>query len=77
MTLSDTSPAMADAYYRRLAEMTPAERLGIVLSLWRAADQLQRSVLRRDSPDASEEEVRYRLAVTRYGERLARMACRR
>jgi len=76
MTPSDTSPAMADAYYRRLAEMTPAERIGIALSLWRAADQLQRSALRRDYPDASEAEIRYRLAVTRYGKEVAHMACK-
>jgi hypothetical protein len=49
--LSDTSPAAAEVYHRRLAEMTPAERLGIVLALWRAADQLQRSALHRDHPD--------------------------
>jgi len=29
--LSDTSPATGEVYYRRLAEMTPSERLSRVL----------------------------------------------
>jgi hypothetical protein len=27
MSISDTSPAMREAYYHRLAEMTPSERV--------------------------------------------------
>ena len=73
MTPSDTSPAMADAY-RRLAEMTPAERIGIALALWEAADRTQRAALRHRYPGASEDEITFRIAVTRYGEELARKA---
>jgi hypothetical protein len=72
--LSDTSPAMAEVYYRRLAEMTPSERIGIAIALWEAADRTQRAVLRRDYPDAAEEEITFLIAVTRFGEELARKA---
>ena len=34
MTPSDTSPAMADEYYRRLAELTPSQRTHVSLALW-------------------------------------------
>ena len=34
--LSDTSPAMWDVSYRRLAEMSPSERIGIAAALWKA-----------------------------------------
>jgi hypothetical protein len=77
MTPSDTSPAMADAYYRLLAEMTPSERINIALALWEAIDRTQRAVLRRDSPEATEDEILYRLAVTRYGDELADRAYRK
>jgi hypothetical protein len=77
MELSDTSPKARDVYYRRLAEMTPSERLAIGAALWTAGDSLQRSVIRRDYPDADSDEINFRLAALRYGEELARKAYRR
>lgn len=77
MELSDTSPKTRDIYYRRLAEMTPSERLGVGAALWAAGDSLQRSVIRRNYPHADSDEINFRLAVTRYGEELARKAYRR
>jgi hypothetical protein len=77
MELSDTSPKARDVYYRRLAEMTPSERLSVGAALWKAGDTLQRSVIHRDYPDADSDEINFRLAVTRYGEQLARKAYRR
>ena len=74
MTPSDTSPAAAEVYYRRLAEMTPAQRIDIGLALCAAADALQRSAMRRMYPDADESEITFRIAVTRFGEELARKA---
>jgi hypothetical protein len=74
MMPSDTSPAAAEAYYRRLAEMTPAERIDVALALCEAADTLQRSSMRRMYPDADEAEITFRIAVTRFGEELARKA---
>jgi hypothetical protein len=72
VTLSDTSPEARRVYYRRLAEMTPSERVRIGVALWEAGDALQRSALRHRYPDADDEEITYRIAVTRFGEELAR-----
>ena len=76
-TLSDTSPQAREVYYRRLAEMTPSERVAIGVSLWTAGDSLQRSAMRRQYPDADDNEINFRIAVTRYGEELARKAYKR
>lgn len=77
MAMDDTSPKMREAYYRRLAEMTPAERINIGVALWEAGNSLQRAALRRDYPDANEEEITFRIAVSRFGEQIARKAYRR
>lgn len=77
MELSDTSPKALATYYRRLAEMTPSERLNIGVALWNAGDKLQRAAILRDHPDADNAEINYRLTVSRYGEDLARKAYRR
>ena len=77
MPLSDTSPAASEAYYRRLAEMTPSERINIAVALWDAANALQRAALQRQYPDADEEEITFHIAVSRFGEALARKAYRR
>jgi hypothetical protein len=74
MTLSDTSPGAREVYFRRLAEMTPSERVGIGAALWAAGDSLQRAAMRRMCPDADDAEINFRIAVTRYGAELARKA---
>jgi hypothetical protein len=71
---SDTSAKASEVYYRRLAEMTPAERLRIGVALWEAADSLQRAGIRRLYPDADDAEITFRIAVSRFGEELARKA---
>jgi len=73
MTLSDTSPGAREVYFRRLAEMTPSERVRIGAALWAAGDSLQRAATRRTYPNADNEEINFRIAVTRYG---AELACR-
>ena len=70
--LTDTSPKAREVYLRRLAEMTPSERVSIGVALWDAGDALQRAALRREYPDAGEAEITYRVAVARFGEALAR-----
>lgn len=70
----DTSPKTRDAYFSRLREMTPTERLGVGASLWRAGDSLQRSATRRMHPRADDEEITFQIAVTRFGTELARKA---
>ncbi len=74
MIMTDTSPKASEVYFRRLAEMTPSERLNIGAALWAAGDALQRSATRNLYPDADDEEINFRLAVTRYGADLARKA---
>lgn len=73
----DTSPKARDAYFRRLAEMTPSERLAVGAALWRAGDSLQRSAMRRMHPLADDAEINFRIAVTRFGLELARKVYRR
>jgi len=77
MDLRDTSERAREVYVRRLAQMTPSERLDIGAALWAAGDSLQRAAARHLYPEASEEEITFRIAVTRFGEALARKAYRR
>jgi hypothetical protein len=70
----DSSAKAIEVYYRRLAEMTPSERIDIAAALWAAGDSLQRAVARRDHPDASDREITFQIAVKRFGEALARKA---
>ena len=77
MALSDTSDKARDAYYRRLGELTPSERVRWGVELWKAGDALQRAAIRREHPNADEAEITFQLAVTRFGVELARKAVRR
>lgn len=72
----DTSPAANAAYHQRLAAMTPSERLRIGVSLWQTAWSLQRAALLRSHPDATEAEIAFHIAVSRFGPDLARLAYR-
>jgi hypothetical protein len=72
MELRDTSAATLAVYRRRLAEMTPRERVNIGVALWQAGDSLQRAAVRRANPEAGEEELVFLLAIARFGEDLAR-----
>ena len=49
MMLSDTSPGEREVYFRRLAEMTPSERVAIGAALWAAEEAFApvRSALER------------------------------
>ena len=77
MLLSDTSPRAREVYLRRLAEMTPGERSRVGAALWAAGDSLQRAAMRRTHPDDDDAQITFRIAVTRFGEELARKAYRR
>lgn len=74
MASLDTSPQAREVYYQRLAQMTPSERIEIGVALWVAGDSLQRAGMRRLHPDASEAEITFQIAVTRFGADLARKA---
>ena len=77
MELSDTSPKAQEVYFRRLREMTPSERINLGIALWEAGDTLQRAAIRRENPNATEDEITFKLAVSRFGLDLARKAYRR
>ncbi|HTS29358.1 MAG TPA: hypothetical protein VMH81_25985 [Bryobacteraceae bacterium] len=77
MIPNDTSPKAWEVYWKRLTEMSPAERIDIAVALWSAADDLQRAGTRWTYPDASEEEITFRIAITRFGLELARKVYRR
>jgi hypothetical protein len=77
MALSDTSPAAREIYLRRLAEMTPGERVRLGVALWEAAHSLQWAAVRRGNPDADDDAIAFHIAVTRFGAELARAAWRR
>ena len=77
MNLNDTSPAIREVYFRRLAEMTPSERVRIGVALWESGDSLQRAAIRHTSPDANDAEINFRMATSRFGADLARKAYRR
>ena len=68
---------MRRVYDARLAEMSPGERVRIGVQLWEAANALQRAALLREDPSLSESEILYRMAVSRFGEKLATTAYRR
>ena len=75
-TLTDTSPAMEAAYFRRLAEMTPSERVNSAAELWRAGHALQCAAVRQRNPEASDDEVIFQVAVARFGFEAASKAYR-
>ena len=74
MIMDDTSMKVREVYFRRLAEMTPTERLDIGAALWQAGDTLQRVAMRRKYPHADKTEISFRIAETRFGVELARKA---
>jgi len=74
---SDTSAASRAVYLRRLAELTPAERVRAAVALWEAAHSLQWSAARHRNPAADDAEILFQIAVTRFGAELARRAYRR
>jgi hypothetical protein len=76
-TLSDTSPKAADAYFRRLREMTACDRIALAVDLWEAGHALQRAGLRRLHPTADEDEITFRIAVSRWGLELAEKVYRK
>ncbi len=73
----DTSQSAREVYLRRLAEMTPSERVDIGAALWAAGDSLQRAAARREHPDANDDEITFQIAVTRFGAEVARKVYRK
>lgn len=74
---TDTSQKTRKAYFDRLKEMTPSERLSLGIALWQAGDSVQRAAVRRRDPQADEAEIAFQIAATRFGLELAQKAYRR
>jgi hypothetical protein len=74
VALSDTSPKVSQVYFQKLGAMTPAERVRIGVALWEAAYLLQSAAARRQHPGADDEQIALQLAISRFGEELARAA---
>jgi len=72
--MSDTSEKAGEVYLRLLRAMTPSERLRVGVALWAAGDSVQRAAIRRCTPCASEAEITFRIAVSRFGLELAQKA---
>ena len=77
MPLTDTSPNANRVYFEQLAAMTPAQRVRLGVALWEAAHSLQWAAARRQHPDADESEIAFQVAISRFGEELARAAYRK
>lgn len=67
----DTSPEARAVYFRRLAAMTPQERLAIASRLSRSVRRLAEAGIRDAKPGLTEAEVRHELAVRLYGPAVA------
>jgi len=67
----DTSENADEVYFQHLRKMTPVERINIAVALWEAADATQRAGIRQQYPNATEEEIRFEMAVRRFGAELA------
>jgi len=64
---TDTSEAASDRYFELLRRRTPAERGVILAGLVASVRQLAESGVRAAFPDASDREVRARVAARLYG----------
>jgi hypothetical protein len=68
--LSDTSPEIEARMFELYAAMTPRQRIKRALSLSQFTRQLARGELRRQYPEASEDELRIRFAQRTLGDEL-------
>lgn len=68
---TDTNPEMEALQIRLWREASPAQKLHMVGELYAAARELARAGLRERFPEATEEEIRRRLADLILGEALA------
>jgi len=70
--LSDTSPDVEARMTELYRAMTPRQRITRALNLSQTTRQLARAQLRRDHPEASEDELRIRFAQRTLGLELTR-----
>lgn len=72
----DTSAEAEKVYFALLRKLTPVQRINMGVDLWKTGDSLQRVAVRRDFPLATEEEIRFQIAVRRFGREIAGKAFR-
>ncbi len=63
--MDDTTPKARQAYWDRLNQLTPTEKLDIALNLFETAHQLQRAAILHQNPNATESEILYQIALSR------------
>lgn len=69
--VSDTSPEAMARYVELLRAQSPVDRLRTASALTMAVRRLAETGIRQQHPNASDEEVRVRLAVRIYGREVA------
>ncbi len=69
--ISDTSPEIERMVLELRRAQTPGQRISNALEMSELVRSLELGLLRAEDPEAGEEELRYRLAVKRYGRELA------
>jgi hypothetical protein len=70
--ISETSPEIERIVLELRRRQSPGERLVATFELMNFVRTLELGVLRTNNPDASEEDLLFRLAEKRYGQELAR-----
>jgi len=71
---SDTSPEIEAMQVERWRAMTVGERVELLRSMHTAVEQIAVAGIRAVDPSADDVEIRYQLAVRRYGRQLAEEA---
>jgi hypothetical protein len=71
MELRDTSPAAMEQYTALLRQQLPYQRLAQAVALSQNVRELTMAGIRQRHPDASDNELRVRLAVRLYGRETA------
>ena len=72
--ISDTTPAMEQMVLALRRKQTPGQRMSNALEMCELVRSLELGMLRNQHPEAGERELRYLLAVKRYGRPLANRA---
>ena len=70
----DTSPEATRLYFRKLAELTPLQRLAMLGSSSSLTRRLAEAGIRREHPAVSPQALKLRLAVRLYGREMAERA---
>lgn len=70
--ISDTTPEVEELVLRLRRAQTPGQRMTNALEMCELVRSLETGLLRKQHPEASEDEIRFLLAEKRYGRDVAR-----